>query len=73
MPRPGAPVSSNGADLDTTIQQLNTMLQGEGLSVKDRLSITDRLLKAYAMKLKFAADRKGGKFNQLPDPPVSTT
>lgn len=53
--------------LDDTIKLLNEMLE-KADTVKDKLAITDRLLKCHAMKLKFTNDGKGGKFAALETP-----
>lgn len=57
----------NTVDLDATIKLLNEMLQSAE-SVKDKLAITDRLLKCHSMKLKFTDEGKGGKFSELTQP-----
>lgn len=54
----------NTAALDATIQLLNEMLE-KAESIKDKLSITDRLLKCHSMKLKFTDQGMGGKFASL--------
>jgi hypothetical protein len=54
-------------DLDKTIELLNDMLQ-VAESIKDKLAITDRLLKCHVMKLKFTDEGKGGKFSSLDKP-----
>jgi hypothetical protein len=51
-------------DLDATIALLNTMLEA-AKSTKEKLSITDRLLKCYGLKAKFSDEGKGGKFADL--------
>ena len=53
------------ADLDKTIELLNGMLAA-ATGIKEKLGITDRLLKCYAMKLKHSDSGKGGKFTDLP-------
>lgn len=51
-------------DLDATIHLLNLMLE-KAETTKDKLAVTDRLLKCHAMKLKFTDTGKGGKFAAL--------
>jgi hypothetical protein len=53
-------------DLDATIKLLNGMLE-KAESLKDKLAVTDRLQKFYALRLKHSAEGKGGKFSSLPD------
>ena len=50
--------------IDDTIRLLNEML-AQSETTKEKLSITDRLLRAHAMKLKFTNEGKGGKFAAL--------
>jgi len=56
--------------IDTTIKLLNDMLtekeRDKPLDVETRLKITDRLLKAYALKNKLQPDEDetGGRFNR---------
>jgi hypothetical protein len=47
--------------IDKTIELLNGMLAKEE-AVKMQLAITDRILRAQALKLKHSDDGKGGKF-----------
>jgi hypothetical protein len=54
-------------DLDATIKLLNDMLK-QAETIKDKLAITDRLLKSHSMKLKFTDEGKGGKFSELTQP-----
>jgi hypothetical protein len=54
-------------DLDATIKLLNDMLQGAE-TVKDKLAITDRLLKCHSLKYKHSDEGKGGKFAALDTP-----
>lgn len=54
-------------DLDATIKLLNSMLESAE-SVKEKLAITDRLLRCHSMKLKFTDEGKGGKFHDLESP-----
>lgn len=58
----------NTSDLDATINLLNEMLQA-AKSVKDKLAITDRLLKCHSLKYKHSDEGKGGKFSELGAPP----
>ncbi len=55
---------STTPDLDKTIDNLNSWLQ-QAEAYKEKLAITDRLLKAYALKYKHTDDGKGGKFANL--------
>lgn len=55
--------------LDDTIRLLNEMLE-QSDNVKEKLAITDRLLRAHAMKLKFTNEGKGGKFASLETPEI---
>lgn len=55
------------SQIDKTIELLNAMLEekkegDKGLDIDDRLKITDRLLKAYALKAKIDPADSGGKF-----------
>jgi hypothetical protein len=54
-------------DLDATIALLNTMLEA-AKSTKEKLSITDRLLKCYSLRYKHEDTGKGGKFSELGQP-----
>lgn len=58
---------SKTADLDRTIDTLNTWLENEK-TAKGRLAVTDRLIRALALKYKHSDDGKGGKFHQTPEP-----
>lgn len=51
-------------DLDATIKLLNDML-ATAESIKDKLAITDRLLKVHSLKYKHSDEGKGGKFADL--------
>lgn len=51
-------------DLDDTIEDLIEWRQDKELSYKERLAVTDRLLKALALKYKNASDERGGKFSK---------
>lgn len=53
---------SKTADLDQTIATLQGYLETEK-TAKGRLAVTDRLLRAFALKYKHSDDGKGGKFN----------
>ena len=55
------------SDLDTTIHLLNEMLK-TAETIKDKLAITDRLHKFYALRLKHSDEGKGGKFAALGAP-----
>jgi hypothetical protein len=54
------------SEIDRTIVLLNAMLEeevdGKKLGMDARLKITDRLLKAYALKAKINPDPSGSKF-----------
>lgn len=52
---------SKTADLDKTIDLLNGMLEAAS-SIKEKLSVTDRLARFYALKYKHSDEGKGGKF-----------
>jgi len=53
-------------DLDKTIESLNKWLtDAKNASYKERMAITDRLLKALALKYKHTDEGKGGKFANL--------
>jgi hypothetical protein len=52
-------------DLDATIASLNSMLESAE-STKDKLAITDRLLKCYGLRYKHAEKGTGAKFSELP-------
>ena len=61
------PPDASKSEIDRTIELLNAMLEekAEGdkpLDIEARLKITDRLLKAYALKAKIDPDEGGGKF-----------
>ncbi len=56
---------SKTADLDKTISLLNEQL-AKAKPLKDRMAITDRLLRAYSLKLKYDDAGKGGKFAAVP-------
>ena len=63
---------ATGEDLDATIMMLKKWLADAGtkenkdkISFKERLQITDRLLKALALKYKNTDDGKGSKFGSL--------
>lgn len=60
-------MTSKTADLDATIELLNGMLQKKNVGAKDKLAITDRLLKAYALKYRHDSKGQGGKFASLGD------
>jgi len=51
-------------DLDDAIRDLITWRKDENLSYQERLAVTDRLLKALALKYKNAGDERGGKFTK---------
>ena len=53
--------------LDKTIELLNGMLES-AKDTKEKLQITDRLLRCYSLQLKHADDGKGGKFAELESP-----
>ena len=53
--------------IERTIELLNGMLAEKELSLKDRLAIADRLLRAQSLKLKHADEGHGSKF----DPPAA--
>jgi hypothetical protein len=55
---------SKTADLDRTIELLNGMLSSAE-SVKEKLQITDRLLRAHGLKYKHDSEGKGAKFGAL--------
>jgi hypothetical protein len=59
---------SSDTEIEKTIELLNKMLvetvDGKPIGLADRLKITDRLLKAYALKNKIAPDASGGKFGR---------
>jgi hypothetical protein len=57
---------SKTAELDETIRLLNEMLAKPKLKLKDKLAITDRLGRFYALKLKHDQTGKGGKFAAVP-------
>lgn len=57
---------SKTVDIDKTIELLNEMLSAEGLTLKEKLSITDRLARFFALKYKHSDEGKGGKFQDLP-------
>lgn len=57
--------------LDATIALLNEMLE-KAESTKDKLAVTDRLLKCHSMKLKFTDQGLGGKFASLDKPDKGT-
>lgn len=58
--------SESKSEIDRTIELLNAMLEEKvdekPLDIEARLKITDRLLKAYALKAKIDPDEGGGKF-----------
>jgi hypothetical protein len=51
-------------DLDATIASLNKMLE-KAETTKDKLAITDRLLKCYGMRYKHTDKGTGTKFADL--------
>lgn len=53
-------------DLDDTINDLITWRKDKELNYKERLAVTDRLLKALAMKYKNSTSDRGGKFTTPP-------
>ena len=53
---------SKTEDIDKTIELLNGMLEKEATSLKEKLSVTDRLARFYALKYKHSDEGKGGKF-----------
>jgi len=61
---------SKTEDLDKTISTLNDWL-AEAKNPKDRLAITDRLIRALSLKYKHSDEGKGGKFN-VPSTPGAT-
>ena len=50
--------------LDKTIELLNSMLE-TAETVKEKLQIADRLLRAYSLLYKHSDEGKGGKFASL--------
>jgi hypothetical protein len=52
---------SRTADLDKTIELLNTMLE-QAQTLKEKLSVTDRLARFYGLKYKHSDEGRGGKF-----------
>lgn len=52
---------SKTSDLDKTIELLNSMLESAA-TLKEKLSVTDRLARFYALKYKHSDESKGGKF-----------
>ena len=56
-------------DLDATITLLNDML-AKAKVAKEKLAITDRLLRAYSLKYKHTPEGKGGKFTELSTVPL---
>jgi hypothetical protein len=52
---------SNTTDLDETIADLKNLLS-KAKSTRDKLSITDRLLKVYGLKYKHESGSKGSRF-----------
>lgn len=52
---------SKTLDIDKTIDLLNGMLE-KAESLKEKLSVTDRLARFYALKYKHSDEGKGGKF-----------
>jgi hypothetical protein len=52
--------------IDETIRMLNLLLAKPKLSLKDKMAITDRIIRATALKLKHDDTGKGGKFAATP-------
>lgn len=53
-------------DLDDTIRDLIAWRQNSELSYKERLAVTDRLLKALQLKYKNSGDTRGANFKPKP-------
>lgn len=55
--------TSKTEGLDKTIELLNGMLETSA-TTKEKLSIADRLLRAYSLQLKHTDEGKGTKFSE---------